>query len=163
MEETSLQLTKYQYHDFMMLLQSLEYMTRAAQFRKYKAEANLENLPHYRGKARELWKFATNAVYQEDVARRHNNWSWDHMENHLKICKTYRDLYKTKLTTQPSKLSEAFKKDIEEHERYLDEVNIRIQRQLAEREVDKKIQAEKEKAEKNKVPFKYYVIKRGRC
>ena len=43
--------------------------------------------------------------------------SWDHMENHLKICKTYRDLYKTKLTTQPSKLSEAFKKDIEEHER----------------------------------------------
>ena len=49
------------------------------------------------------------------------------------------------------------------NERYLDEVNIRIQRQLAEREVDKKIQAEKEKAEKNKVPFKYYVIERGRC
>ena len=47
MKELSLQLTKYQYHDFMMLLQSLEYMTRAAQFRKYKSEAGLENLPNY--------------------------------------------------------------------------------------------------------------------
>ena len=37
--------------------------------------------------------------------------------------------------------------------RWLDEFNIRIQRQLAEREVDKKIQADKDKKDKNKSGF----------
>ena len=115
MEELRLQLTKYQYHDFMKLLQSLEYMTRASQFRKYKAAAGLENLPNYQGKFRELWKFATTSVYEEEVARRHNNWSWDHMKNHLRICKRYRELYKIKLTSD--KLPDDIVKDIEDHER----------------------------------------------
>jgi hypothetical protein len=39
---------------------------------------------------------------------------------------------------------------IEDYERWLDEFNIRIQRQLGEREVDKKLQADKEKKEKGK-------------
>ena len=117
MEELSLQLTKYQYHDFMMLLQSLEYMTRAAQFRKYKSEAGLENLSNYQGKARELWKFATKSVYEEDISRRHNNWSWTHMENHLKVCKEYRELYKQKISIQSKAADKTLEQEIEKYER----------------------------------------------
>ena len=91
---------KNQYHDFMMLLQSIEFMSRASQFRKYKARNNLENLPNYHGKYRELWKFAFDCVYEEEVMRRINNWSWNHMKEHLQNCKKYRVLYKQKLTSK---------------------------------------------------------------
>ena len=47
MPELGLSLSKYQFHDFMLLLQALEYMARASAFRKYKARHHLENLPHY--------------------------------------------------------------------------------------------------------------------
>ena len=104
MEELCLQLTKYQYHDFMMLLQQLEYMARASQFRKYKARHGLENLPNYNGRHRHLWKFAFDCVYEEEVMRRINNWSWEHMKNHVKNCKEYRRFYKEKLTSK--KISE---------------------------------------------------------
>lgn len=48
MEELSLQLTKYQYHDFVNLLQSLEFIQRASQFRKYKARHGLETATNYK-------------------------------------------------------------------------------------------------------------------
>ena len=47
MQELCLSLSKYQYNDFMLLLQAIEYMTRASKFRKYKARHNLENIPNY--------------------------------------------------------------------------------------------------------------------
>ena len=47
MPELGLSLSKYQFHDFMLLLQALEYMARASAFRKYKARHQLENLPNY--------------------------------------------------------------------------------------------------------------------
>jgi hypothetical protein len=50
MIELGLSLTKYQYQDFMLLLQALEYMTRSSSYRKYKARHNLENLPNYQVK-----------------------------------------------------------------------------------------------------------------
>ena len=144
MEELCLQLTKYQYHDFMMLLQSVEYMNRASQFRKYKSRHSLENLPNYRGKFKSLWKFAFDCVYEEEVIRKINNWSWSHIQEHLKICRKYKEMYKERLITK--KPSDELLKEIQNYEEHLDEVNIRIQRQLAEREVDQKIEAEREKA-----------------
>ena len=152
MEELSLQLTKYQYHDFVQLLQSLEYVSRASQFRKYKARHGLENLPNYHGKLKDMWKFAFDCVYEEEVVRKINNWSWTHMRNHLKRCKEYRKLYKIKLTAK--KIDPALVQDLENYEKILDEVNIRLQRQLAERELDQKIQAEKiKKAESSSGGF----------
>ncbi len=134
MRELCLSLTKYQYHDFVMLLQSFEFMSRAAKFRKYKARNGLENLPNYSGRLRDLWKYAFDCIYEEEVMRKINNWSWTHMKVHISKCKTYRELYKKKLTTE--KLGEQLRKDLRWHEDELDEVNIRIQRQLAEREVE---------------------------
>ena len=145
MEELCLQLTKYQYHDFMMLLQSLEYIQRASQFRKYKARHGLEGLHNYSKRYRDLWKFAFDAVYEEEVMRKINNWSWTHMKEHIETCKTYRNLYKKKLSSTKKPTNELLK-DILKYEEVLDEVNIRIQRQLAEREVEKVEKAEEAKA-----------------
>ena len=69
MEELCVQLTKFQYYNFMMLLQSLEYMSRASQFRKYKARYDLENLPNYSGKAVQLWKFAYWSILEEFIGK----------------------------------------------------------------------------------------------
>ena len=69
MEELCIQLTKFQYYNFMMLLQSLEYMSRASQFRKYKARYDLENLPNYSGKAVQLWKFAYWSILEEFIGK----------------------------------------------------------------------------------------------
>ena len=136
MDELCLSLTKYQYQDFVMLLQSFEFLHRAAKFRKYKARHNLENVPNYVGRLRDLWKFAFDCVYEEEIMRRINNWSWEHMKSHLNRCKQYRRLYLQLLST--AKPSPELKKDLRRFEDALDEVNIRIQRQLAEREVEKK-------------------------
>ena len=44
MAELKLEVTKLQYHDFAMLLHSLNGMKLAARYRKYKAAVELENL-----------------------------------------------------------------------------------------------------------------------
>jgi len=75
-------------------------MTRASKFRKYKSRHGLENLPNFQGLFKSLWKFAFDCVYEEEVMRRKNNWSWEHMKNHLATCKSYKELYKLKLTSK---------------------------------------------------------------
>ena len=60
------------------------------------------------------------------------------MKKHIELCKEYRKIYKQKLSSK--KISETLQHDLDFYEEKLDEVNIRIQRQLAERE----IMAEKE-------------------
>ena len=134
-EELSLCLTKYQYQNFLMLLQNFEYLSRAANYRKYKAEFMLENLPNYRGHSRSLWKFAFTCILEEEVMRKKRNWSWEHMKKHVHMCKTYRELYKEKLVT--SKPSKKQLQTLREYEDALDEFNICIQRQLAESELAK--------------------------
>lgn len=136
MKELCLSLTKYQYQDFMMLLQSFEFMNRASKFRKYKARHNLENLPNYQKRLKDLWKFAFDCVYEEEVVRKINNWSWNHMKEHIHRCKTYREFYKRKIMAG-TKVPQELATDLKKFEDILDEVNIRIQRQLAEREVEK--------------------------
>jgi integrase len=63
------------------------------------------------------------------------------MKDHLTKCKNYRAAYMQKLTSK--KVNEALNKELQRYEEDLDEVNIRIQRQLAERDVQKKIEEDK--------------------
>ena len=145
MAELKISLTKYQYQDFLVLMQTLEFMSRGSAFRKYKARHQLENLPNYDGRSKELWKFAFDCVHEEEVTRRINNWSWDHMKDHVSRCKEYREVYKNKILSGANVKNEILE-EIEEYENTLDVVNIRVQRQLAEREA----QTTKEKEKKEK-------------
>ncbi|CAB4054789.1 VPS13A_C [Lepeophtheirus salmonis] len=122
---------------------SFEYISRASQFRKYKACYNLENLPHYRGRAKDLWNFAYDSIFEEKIMRRRRNWSWSHISFHTQNCKKYRHAYKLKLSKGTLNISKETLKDLQKYEVILDEVNIRIQRQLAENEVDEIIQEQK--------------------
>ena len=154
MEELCVQLTKFQYYNFMMLLQSLEYMSRASQFRKYKARFDLENLPNYSGKAVQLWKFGYWSILEEFIVKRKLSWSWDRIKEHVKRCKDYRSVYKKKILSKT--LTEEYEKarsiyptenatilkNISEDvinilclEEQLDEFNITIQRGLADKEI----------------------------
>ena len=65
------------------------------------------------------------------------------MKEHISMCKSYRAAYKEKLSSKT--VNEALKEKLRRCEDQLDDVNIRIQRQLAEREVKKAVK-EKEKS-----------------
>ena len=146
MMELKISLTKLQYQDFLVLAQTFEFMSRGSAFRKYKARNQLENLPNYIGKSKELWKFAFDCVHEEEVTRRINNWSWDHMKEHVDRCKKYREAFKRKILDEPN-VHQSVLDEIDEHEKILDVVNIRVQRQLAEREAQ--TSRRKEKKEKS--------------
>ncbi|XP_037079411.1 vacuolar protein sorting-associated protein 13-like [Pollicipes pollicipes] len=141
LEELSVGLTKYQYRDLMELLQSMERMTLAQPYRKYRPQ-----LREYKGHAREWWLFAYKCVLNETVRRRRRNWAWVHIKAYRDMCRRYVKAYKTKLTTKkppPDVLSR-----IEDYEYKLDIVNVIMIRRQVQMEVDK--QAEKLKKDQKK-------------
>ena len=105
METLSLSLTKDQYQGFIMLLERLEYMRRAADYQKFKAHYGLESKTNYLGCSVALWKFARDCVLEVEVRRRLTNWSWENIKSHRAKCKDYRAKYKEKLLSKdkPSK------------------------------------------------------------
>ncbi len=96
-----LKITKYQYQDFAMLLHSFNSLILAARYRKYKvkiikgfslfvlsvgwgliaqfypqAKQGLEGVPNYSGRLRQLWRFAIEAVLEEEVRPQLRSWSF---------------------------------------------------------------------------------------
>ncbi|GFX12517.1 vacuolar protein sorting-associated protein 13A [Trichonephila clavipes] len=127
MEEIAVGLSRLQYQDLIKLLESLDRMTIASLYRKYRPDVQKS------GHAKEWWKFAMTAVLEEDVRRKQKNWSWDHMKHHLDSCKKYKELYVLKL--QGKKFIAEMTNQINEYERDLDLFNITIVRKQAELEV----------------------------
>ncbi|GFT91712.1 vacuolar protein sorting-associated protein 13 [Nephila pilipes] len=127
MEEIAVGLSRLQYQDLIKLLESLDRMTIATLYRKYRPNGEKPAC------AKEWWKFALTAVLEEDVRRKQKNWSWDHMKRHLDYCKKYKELYVLKL--QGKKFSTEMTNQINEYERDLDLFNITIVRKQAELEV----------------------------
>ncbi|EDO34505.1 predicted protein [Nematostella vectensis] len=143
LEEIFLVLSKTQFHDLMMLLESFDYMARNVPFRKYKPVVQLMKSPS------KWWHYAMDCVLEEDVKRRSRNWSWKHIKRHRTTCREYKMLYKKKLLNE--KLSKEQLKNIENLEENLDVLNITICRQQAEYEeaaaLRKKKRKEAEKEE----------------
>ncbi|GFY45163.1 vacuolar protein sorting-associated protein 13 [Trichonephila inaurata madagascariensis] len=127
MEEIAVGLSRLQYQDLIKLLESLDRMTIASLYRKYRPDVQKS------GHAKEWWKFAMTAVLEEDVRRKQKNWSWDHMKHHLDSCKKYKEIYVLKL--QGKKFTTEMTNQINEYERDLDLFNITIVRKQAELEV----------------------------
>ncbi|CAL1260766.1 unnamed protein product [Larinioides sclopetarius] len=127
MEEIAVGLSKLQYQDLIKLLESLDRMTIASLYRKYRPD-----VPKV-GHAKEWWKFALDAVLEEDIRRKRRNWSWDHMKHHLDTCKKYREIYVLKL--QGKKFTTEMTNQLNGYERDLDLFNITIVRKQAELEV----------------------------
>ncbi|GIY23535.1 vacuolar protein sorting-associated protein 13 [Caerostris darwini] len=127
MEEIAVGLSRLQYQDLIKLLESLDRMTIASLYRKYRPDVPKT------GHAKEWWKFALNAILEEDVRRKRRNWSWDHMKHHLDSCKKYKELHVLKL--QGKKFTLEMTSQINAYERDLDLFNITMARKQAELEV----------------------------
>ncbi|KJH40546.1 hypothetical protein DICVIV_13494 [Dictyocaulus viviparus] len=107
METLELAINKYQYQDILLFLE-----------------------------AQERWRFAYNAILEEKVRRRRNNWSWSMMSAHRKLVRDYRDAWLKYLVERNPNASVT--DVIKKAEQKLDVFNLNIARQQAEMEIDRK-------------------------
>ncbi|KFO96709.1 Vacuolar protein sorting-associated protein 13C, partial [Calypte anna] len=119
-----IEFSKPQYLSVINLLESIDYMVRNAPYRRYRP-----NVPLHRN-ARQWWKYAGNSVLEVHIKRHTRMWSWSNIKQHRQLLKSYKNMYKNKLTQ--SKLSEEAQKQIQDLERNLDVFNIILARQQAQ-------------------------------
>uniref|UniRef100_A0A8C6YGF2 Vacuolar protein sorting 13 homolog C n=1 Tax=Naja naja TaxID=35670 RepID=A0A8C6YGF2_NAJNA len=125
-QSIAVELTKPQYLSMIDLLESIDYMVRNAPYRKYRPEVSLH------GNAQQ-WKYAGNCILDLHIKRYTQMWSWNHIKSHRQLLKSYKNIYKLKLTQ--TKLSEENQKQIQDLEKALDVFNIVLARQQAQTEV----------------------------
>uniref|UniRef100_A0A670Z9M9 Vacuolar protein sorting 13 homolog C n=1 Tax=Pseudonaja textilis TaxID=8673 RepID=A0A670Z9M9_PSETE len=126
-QSIAVELTKPQYLSMIDLLESIDYMVRNAPYRKYRPGVSLH------GNAQQWWKYAGNCILDLHIKRYAQMWSWNHIKSHRQLLKSYKNIYKLKLTQ--AKLSEETQKQIQDLERALDVFNIVLARQQAQTEV----------------------------
>lgn len=141
LEKLSVGVSKDQYQDLIELVESIDRMNRAAQYRKYRPK-----LSSYHGNYKQWWKFAYTCVIEEEVRRRRRNWNWNHMIAHRKMCRDYAEAYQAKLT-KGNKISPEQKELLSRCEKELDLTNLVIIRQRVEVEAERILLA-KQQAEK---------------
>ncbi|XP_050667360.1 intermembrane lipid transfer protein Vps13 isoform X3 [Leptidea sinapis] len=142
MEQLSVNLTKAQYQDMMLLADSMDRMNKGAPYRKYRP-----NVKTYKGNYKLWWQFAYKCVLEEDVLRRRRNWDWTHMLAHRQLCKDYAAAYQAKLTSN-GKVTSDHQCVLNEAEKSLDLFNLVVIRQRIELEVERlgKIEEEAKKS-----------------
>lgn len=141
LQKLLINISKTQYHDIMVLLDSMDRMARAAPYRKYRPDVK-----SYAGHYKEWWKFAYTAILEEEIRRKRRNWDWLHIRKHRKLCHEYSKAYQTKLTT--AKPPADVVNTCQNCEKDLDVLNIVLVRQKIEVEVERRgllDQAKKEK------------------
>ncbi|CAH0605439.1 unnamed protein product [Chrysodeixis includens] len=131
MEQLSVNLTKAQYQDMMLLADSMDRMTKQAPYRKYRPE-----LTSYKRHYKEWWRFAYKCILEEEVLRRRRNWDWTHMLAHRQLCKDYANAYQSKLSSK-GKVNSDLQCVLDNAEKCLDLFNLVVIRQRIEMEVDR--------------------------
>nr|XP_012773474.2 vacuolar protein sorting-associated protein 13A isoform X2 [Maylandia zebra] len=129
LREVAIELNKAQYISILELLCSVDMMSRNLPYRKYRPEV------HVHKNAKTWWKYVITGVLEIDVKPGLHMWSWQHIRRHRQMVKSYRELYKTKITSK--KPSDEVLKDLEKPEKTLDIFNITLARQQAEVEASK--------------------------
>uniref|UniRef100_A0A8C6IYR7 Chorein N-terminal domain-containing protein n=1 Tax=Melopsittacus undulatus TaxID=13146 RepID=A0A8C6IYR7_MELUD len=116
-----IEFTKPQYLSMIDLLESIDYMVRNAPYRRFRPNV-LWNCCR--------WKYAGNSVLEVHIRRHTRMWSWSNIKQHRQLLKSYKNIYKNKLTQ--NKLSEETQRQIQDLERKLDVFNIILARQQAQ-------------------------------
>ncbi|KAM6058763.1 intermembrane lipid transfer protein VPS13C isoform 2-T2 [Chlamydotis macqueenii] len=119
-----IEFTKPQYLSMIDLLESVDYMVRNAPYRRFRPNVSLHK------NARQWWKYAGNSVLEVHIKRHTRMWSWSNIKQHRQLLKSYKSMYKNKLTQ--SKLSEETQRQIQDLESKLDVFNIILARQQAQ-------------------------------
>ncbi|XP_077792121.1 intermembrane lipid transfer protein VPS13A isoform X2 [Podarcis muralis] len=129
LQDIAIELNKPQYFSIMELLESIDLMTRNLPYRKYRPDVPVHN------NAKKWWKYIIFGILEVNVQPKLQMWSWEHIRYHRNKVKSYRDLYKTKITSK--KPVEECLNMLEELEKTLDIFNITLARQQAEFEATK--------------------------
>ncbi|XP_068000131.1 intermembrane lipid transfer protein VPS13C isoform X2 [Melanerpes formicivorus] len=123
-QRIAIEFTKPQYLSMIDLLESIDCMVRNAPYRRFRPNVCLHK------NARQWWKYAGNSVLEVHIRRYTQMWSWSNIKQHRQLLKSYKNLYKNKLTQ--SKLSEETQRQIQDLEKKLDVFNIILARQQAQ-------------------------------
>ncbi|XP_077774951.1 intermembrane lipid transfer protein VPS13C isoform X2 [Podarcis muralis] len=126
-QSISVELTKPQYLSMIDLLESIDYMVRNVPYRKYRPEVPLHK------NAKQWWKYAGNSILEVHIRRYSCMWSWSNIRHHRQLLKSYKNVYKSKLTQ--TKVSEETQRQLQDLEKALDVFNIVLARQQAQTEV----------------------------
>ncbi|RXM32961.1 Vacuolar protein sorting-associated protein 13A [Acipenser ruthenus] len=117
------------YLSILELLGSVDMMSRNLPYRKFRPEVPVHS------NAKLWWKYVTTCIFDVNVKPRLEMWSWKHIRRHRQKVRTYKELYKMRITTK--KPSEELLKLLQEPEKTLDIFNITLARQQAEMEASK--------------------------
>ncbi|XP_063305458.1 intermembrane lipid transfer protein VPS13C isoform X2 [Pelobates fuscus] len=126
-QHVAVELTKPQYLSMIDLLESIDYMVRNAPYRKYRPD-----VPLLQNKTK-WWLYAINGILEVQVRKKTQMWCWKSIKQHRQNLKSYKNVYKNKLTQ--SKPSEELIKELQVLEKDLDVFNIVLARQQAQAEV----------------------------
>ncbi|CAF0945953.1 unnamed protein product [Adineta ricciae] len=134
LDEISLNINRNQYLDVLDLLEFQDYLTIKSKYIKYRGRSMLEQKL-----SRKNWKFAYEAIVNEEVRPRFDCYKWENIKAHLDRCRAYRKLHIQELT---GKLTNEDKQRIQELEKKLDVFNLTYIRRKAEIEARKKKEQE---------------------
>ncbi|NWR93258.1 VP13A protein, partial [Furnarius figulus] len=129
LQDITVEFNKPQYFSVVELLESIDMMTRNLPYRKYRPDVPLHN------NSKAWWKYVIYGVLEVNVQPKLQMWSWEHIRHHRKQVKSYKEMYKTKITSR--KPDEEVLKLLETFEKTLDIFNITLARQQAEVEATK--------------------------
>uniref|UniRef100_A0A6J0T466 Intermembrane lipid transfer protein VPS13A isoform X2 n=1 Tax=Pogona vitticeps TaxID=103695 RepID=A0A6J0T466_9SAUR len=129
LQDIAIELNKPQYFSIMELLESIDMMTRNLPYRKYRPDVPVHN------NAKKWWRYVIYGILEVNIQPKLQMWSWEHIHYHRNQVKSYKDLYKTKITSK--KPAEECLHMLEELEKTLDIFSITLARQQAEFEATK--------------------------
>ncbi|XP_060618149.2 intermembrane lipid transfer protein VPS13A isoform X1 [Anolis sagrei] len=129
LQDIAMELDKPQYFSIMELLESIDMMTRNLPYRKFRPDVPVH------GHAKEWWFYIVNGLIEVNVQPKLQMWSWEHIRYHRNQVRSYKDLYKTKITSKkPVEINLIMLEDLE---KTLDIFSITLARQQAEFEATK--------------------------
>ncbi|CAF1245225.1 unnamed protein product [Adineta ricciae] len=134
LDEISLNMNRDQYSDILDLLELQDYLSIQSKYIKYHRKQEPEEKPNVK-----KWKFAYEAIVNEEVRPRFECYKWENIKAHLDRCREYRTIHLQELT---GKLTNEQKQRAEELEKKLDVFNLTYIRRSAEIEARKKKEQE---------------------
>ncbi|CAF3667368.1 unnamed protein product [Rotaria sp. Silwood1] len=134
LDEISLNINRDQYLDLLDLLEFQDYLSTKSKYIKYQIKNDIEKKP-----SRKRWKFAYEAIVNEDVRPRFDCYKWKNIKAHLDRRREYRSIYIQDLL---GKVTVEQKQRAQILEKKLDVFNLTYVRCAAEIEAKKKTEQE---------------------
>ena len=93
LDEISLNLNRDQYSDLLDLLEFQDFLSMQSKYIKYHLKKEIEEKS-----TRKKWKFAYEAIVNEEIRPRFECYKWENIKAHLDRCREYRSIHLQELT-----------------------------------------------------------------